>query len=255
MRLWPRLPLPRARARALQLLHRSPEELEQASVGVSCSMLYAPTGGAPVDQALIRALRRELNKLAMHAGYPVNRTRAARTEFDRSTLRLLADYPIAEGEAIRPDTWAWIAVELVPHLVKWRWMNADGSVKVERFAGPLVRNAIGRLWYQANRLDRGRMHPERWFYSDLFTADQIVALLERPGLAANHKLCLAVGHAWSNLPSEIRREQLFRDAMKLLTVRAGLVSLDVLRDEVLHELVSDCFASVLGTVNADEQPV
>lgn len=245
MRLWPRLPLPRARARVSQLVGRSLEELERASVGATGSLLFAPTGGAPVDQATIRSLRQDLDRTAVRAGYPSIRTRAAHATFDDAALRLLADFPIPVGEAIRPETWAWIAVELVPHLVTWRWTDKNGKVSTERFAGTLVRNSLGRLWYQANRLDRGRTHPDRWLYSDLFTSDQAVALLERPGLAANRRLCLAIGRVWSELPAKNRREGVFREAMKALIVRAGLIRLDVLDDDMLHQVVDDCFASIL----------
>jgi hypothetical protein len=71
-----------------------------------------------------------------------------------------------------------------------------------------------------------------------------VTFLERPSLAGNRQLCLADGKVWSALRAVARREQHFRDAMKMLTVRAGVVRFDVLSEVSLSGLVDECFASV-----------
>jgi hypothetical protein len=184
--------------------------------------------------------------VAKAAGYPDIRTRKAHAAFDHSAQTLLTDFGIPFGEAIRPEMWAWITVELVPHLICWRWADRNGVAKPERFAGPLVRNALGRLWYQGNRLDRGAAHPERWLYSQRFTSDQAVALLERSALAGHRELCLAVGKCWSELPASARDEKLFREAMKLLIIKAGIVRLDVLSADALDHLVDECFASLMN---------
>ncbi len=246
MRLWPRLPLPRARARAAQFDCRPIEELRESANATTASQLFAPTGGARVDTGELRRLKQDLEFAACGAGFPEVNSRKAKSAFDFSVLTLLADYGIPFGEAIRPEMWAWITVELVPHLVSWRWADKSGAVKPERFAGQLVRNALGRLWYQGNRLDRGAKHPERWLFSDRFTSDQAVALLERPSLAGNRELCLAVGRRWAELPAAARDEELFRDAMKLLIVRAGVVRLDVLGEDSLYDLVSESFTILMG---------
>lgn len=249
MRLWPRLPLPRARVRASQLAGQSTDVLEANANATTASQLFAPTGGARVDSAELRRLRRELEAVARAAGYPNVHSRAANAIFDADVQSLLTDFGIPFGEAIRPEMWAWLTIELVPHLVSWRWGDRLGMVKPERYGGPIVRNTLGRLWYEGNRLDRGAEHEDRWGLSRSFTSDQSVALLERPGLAGNRHLCLAVGEVWSAMPAASRKEQLFRDAMKLLTVRAGVVRFDVLSDLALRGVVVECFASVAGNGN------
>lgn len=240
MRLWPRLPLPRARviAGALPLTLDALEEIDTWSQ--TDSRLFAPTGGIPLDESSIRKLRKDLMQIARVAGYP-GRSQKSHRRFDSEILRYLADASIPFGEAIRSEVWAWTAVVLVPHLVQWRWGTGEGRAKPERFAGPLVRNCFGRLWYQAMMLDRGHRRPDRWAYVDCIGADQAVALLERPSLAANREICQAVGHYWSGLSPQARREEVFRDAMKRLIVRAGIQRLDLLKHDELGTAIADSF--------------
>jgi len=236
------LPLPRARALAEAFADRSVDELKAGSWPVDPAGLFAPTGGMPVDKDTIRRLRRELEAIATAAGYPNMGGQAGKSQFDSQVLRLLADFPIAVGEALRAEMWAWVAVVLVPHLVRWRWPVKDEKFRIERFAGPLVRNALGRLWYQGFILDRGKDHVDRWTFSDELTADQVVALLERPSLAASRKTAVAVGKHWAGVPQPRRKEELFRQAMKTLLVRAGVQSLDVLDAESIEKVVDECFS-------------
>lgn len=245
MKLWPRLPLPRARARALQIMTRSLEDLRSASEVISEVGVFAPTGGVKVTPAELRAFRRKLEAVAIEVGYPNRRSRSSASAFDDGVLQLLADVPMAVGEALRSEMWAWVTVELTPHLVKWRWQDPDGTVNIERFAGTLVRNCFGRLWYQANRLDRGAAEEARWSYSDAFTSDQSVALLERPSLAGERAICLSIGQYWSSLPRHLRDQKVFREAMKLLTIRAGIINLDVLEPADLDNVVAACFDPLL----------
>lgn len=242
MKLWPRLPLPRAKALVGDYGNRSLEDLQGTFATNASLKLFAPTGGVPIDDKTLRKLRLELESFAQECGYPETGSKKDRTHFDELVLHFLADLPIDFGEAIRPETWAWIAVVLAPHLVKWRWMGSDGHVSPERYAGPIVRNSFGRLWYQAMALDRGVDSANRWLYAEEFGADQTVALLERPSLAANRAVCLAVGKAWLALPPAHRKEELFRQTMKALIVRAGFQRFDVLESRALDQAVSDSFS-------------
>lgn len=241
MRLWPRLPLPRARVTAAEVASLTVEQLSRLPVNREASRLFAPTGGIRVDDVVVRDLRTRLEGIASGAGFPAIVRRDGRARFDNDASQFLVDYPMSPGEALRPEVWAWIAVVLVPHLVKWRWAGENGAVALERFAGGVTRNALGRLWYQGMSLDRGRSEPQRWLYSQSFGADQAVALLERPSLAGNRRICLAVGKVWTSLPEAKRKEELFRQTMKALIVRGGLIRLDVLGADAMEEVVRACF--------------
>ena len=249
MRLWPRLPLPRARTIAATYVGQSLESLEGIAWARSSDRLYAPTGGLPVDDTSLRAMRRSLQQLAVDAGYPHSRRRADTSDFDDAAVRYLAECSIGFGEAIRAETWAWVCVQLVPHVVAWRWMDAGGTIRLDRFAGSLLRNALGRLWYQGMLLDRGDAYADRWHYSELFGADQAVALLERPSLAASRQVCLAIGKVWSAIPQAKRKEDLFRETMKLLLVRSAVQRLDVMDPHELDQVISQCFDSMRRRLN------
>jgi len=241
MILWPRIPLPRARALAGDLAPLSNMDLRKRRWNDPALRLFAPTGGVPVDDATLRALRAQFDNLALASGFPTPLGRQSKI-FDSALIQMLADYPFSFGEAVRAEMWAWICLILVPHLVHWRWADANGNVKTERYAGGLVRNAFGRLWYQGLALDRGTSHSNRWLFSDHFGADQAVSLLERTGLSANRNICLAVGSAWVALPHAARTEHLFRETMKALLVRAAVQRLDALDEATVALIVAETFA-------------
>lgn len=242
MKLWPRLPLPRAQALARDYSAMSLEELEDIVRNPRATRLFAPTGGTPVDDGTLRRVRQAVVKCAVSAGYPRAADHSSKAAWDDGITRYLADLSIPLGEAIRPETWAWLCTVLVPDVVRWRWVRSDDTVTVERFAGPLYRNALGRLWYAAVALDRGKEHPERWLFVDSLGADQQVSLLERPSLAANASVCAAVGESWLQWSERPQREKLFREAMKVLLVRGAICRLDVLSEQDLAQVVNDAFA-------------
>lgn len=240
MKLWPRLPLARARVLAAEFEHCSLAQLKSRPWTGTSARLFAPTGGVPVENSTLTRLRSGLEDVATDAGFPTSKSRLDQRRFDDGALKFMADFGIPFGEAIRAETWAWVAVVLVPHLVSWRW--PESSDRLSRFAGPLVRNAIGRLWYQAHSLDAGGDESTRWRFCDVFGSDQAVALLERPSLASNRELCLAIGRVWLALPKADRKEVLFRETMKGLIVRAGILRLDLLDSKSLDAAVADTFA-------------
>ena len=56
---------------------------------------------------------------------------------------------LVPAEAAVPEVWTFVACQLVPDVVMWRW----GRDNQERWLGRgLVRHAFGRLWWQAHVL-------------------------------------------------------------------------------------------------------
>jgi hypothetical protein len=236
------MPLARAQARIKSYGAASAEQLRALAWHGGSIGLIAPTGGVPVPSQTLYHLRRRLEEFAQGCGYPNPAGRADAAKFDDLALQHLAECEIPIGEGIRPEMWAWISVELVPHLVRWRWPIGEDKLRLERFAGPIIRNAFGRLWYQGQALDRGKDHRERWLYSSLLGADQRVSLFERPSLAGDRSICMTVAAYWASLPENGRSEELFREAMKALVVRIGVQHLDMLTPAELEEVVTTCFA-------------
>ena len=247
MNLWPHLPLLRAKAIAADFNGQTLEALQSEDYWRSPeSRRFAPTGGLPVANSTLQSLRTQLDDAAVAAGYPHSTDRTSFNRFDNASQRVLMDFPLPFGEAIRSEMWAWITVALVPHLVVWRW-QAGGAVNHERFAGPLVRNSMGRLWYQAAQLDvPGLSSEERLRLLATMGEDQRAALFERPSLAANRLICHAVATAWASIPVGSRKELLFREAMKVLVVQGAIQRFDSLRRESLHHAVQAVFRSTAG---------
>lgn len=236
MNLWPRLPLPFAARQAEALAGRTLEDLEAQPWDSAELKRFAPTGGNPVPNAILRRLRDGLSLRAKEAGFPDLRSRH-RAKFDDAARRFLLAFDIPFGEAIRAETWAWLAVHLVPHLVAWRFPERDGRQSVERYAGKLYRNAIGRLWYQATQLDLGTSAQDRLSHLSVLGEDQLVALFERPSLGAAPGVAQTVARMWHGLRPADRDEALFRESMKLLLVQARICRLDVLGQDDLDAIV------------------
>lgn len=249
MILWPRLPLPLARTTAARLIDGDLRDLEQAGWSLDPPALFAPTGGVRIDVAEVRRLRKDLIGLARRSGYPAPLRKNHITAYDQGIMECLADAPMSMGEGLRPETWAWLAVCLVPHLVRWRWPAREDNLRIDRFAGPLYRNSLGRLWYQARALDGGKDDPERWRLATALGADQQVALFERPSLAASPVVSRAVVHGWLRLPSTQRSEAVFRQTMKSLIVRAGIQRLDLLPTDDLNRTMDAEFAESARRIN------
>ncbi len=243
MILWPRLPLPLARILAARLLDSELSDLERAAWSFDPPALFAPTGGIRVALSDMRQLRNDLLSIARENGYPRSLSRSATAVYDRRTMERLFALPMSIGEGLRAETWAWLTVCLAPCLVRWRWPVRKDKLRIDRFAGPLYRNSFGRLWYQASALVRGPESSERWRLASALGADQQVALFERPSLAASPDVCVAIIAGWMCLKEGQRTEEVFRQAMKLLIIRAGIQRMDVLNGDTLQQVVGEAFST------------
>jgi hypothetical protein len=252
MRLYPRLHLSHASALASAFDGIDPAVLRaQCPPGVS-GQRFAPTGGRRVADSELHSLRRALDGAADAAGFP-SRTLTARQVFDRQVAKLLGEARLPPGEMLRAETWAWIAVHLVPHLVQWRFGGTDAITASERFAGSVQRNAIGRLWLRAWVFDRGLEHPGRFDLVDLLTEDASVAILERTTIASDHRLAQRLAEHWLKRREEARTnaEDLLREAAKRIRVLAVVQELAVLEDGEIDSAIDDILDD---TAAALEQP-
>lgn len=176
---------------------------------------FAPTGPERVQENFLLELRADLRSIAGAAGYP-SRSEQATREFDGRAAICLAERDLPIGQAIRSDTWAWIAVHLVPHLVHWRYGSSEKPASFRRYSGILQRNAIGRLWYRAHvmREDEG----DAWATLGLVNEDAHVAVLERTSIAKDHRLAKATIRQWHKLGGgeDALRAALIRIRLQLL---------------------------------------
>jgi hypothetical protein len=205
----------------------------------------AATGGAPITSDELARLRSELTDLARRFGYPIPQKKGVLTSFDRDCARFLSGVDMHPGEGLRAETWAWIAVALVPHVVLWRWPFSNGKITLERFAGHLVRNQFGRIWYAQHALVGAGDPVAAWKAHDSLGSDQLVGLFERPALGASPIVAKAIADAWSQRTRQPGDRFLFRTAMKLLILRAAIQRLDLIDYGELVRVAKASFGSVI----------
>lgn len=187
---------------------------------------FAATGMPKVTAAELTQLRLDLSEVMLEAGYP-EISQSVRQQVDRALSIKLASAGLPIGEMLRPDTWAWIAVYLLPNYVQWRWEKNDGNATEERYTGSVVRNALGRLWLRGRVFDRGTDSEDRWGLVNSMPEDATVAVLERTSVASNSKLAREIVERWAAAPVKSREaETLLRDTMVKARIRAALVEFE-----------------------------
>jgi hypothetical protein len=199
---------------------------------------FAATGAPKVTEDFLGKLRERLRIVLREAGYPQN-TLAARQSVDRALAADLASMNFPVGEMLRPDTWTWLAVHLLPEYAHWRWVKG-GKVTEERLAGPVLRNALGRLWLRGWVFDPGESADDRWAVVNSLPEDATVVILERTSVSSNHRLARAIARSWLGMTG--RTEGALRDAGIRARVDSALFDSSVLSDSELEararELVS-----------------
>lgn len=197
---------------------------------------FSPTGPPRVHAEFLLSLRDRLMEIARTAGYPQRGEEGFRA-FDGRAAVLLAELDLPLGEAIRSDTWAWVAVHLVPQLVEWRFGREGKPASFRRYAGALQRNAIGRLWYRAHVM-REPNSADPWTTLRQVNEDAHVAVLERTSISRDHRLSRAIIRHWTGLGGG---EQLLRVALIRVRIRAVMLVLPILSDEELNEVLAWAF--------------
>lgn len=240
--------LPRLSAAAVdQLLSGTPGSASAAGViDLPDAITYGAVGGSRLHGADLVALKEGVEKVAREAGYPIATTVAARAAFDAACARHLAQVPILQsGEAHRDDVWAFMAAYLFRPITLWRYAEAP-----DRHHGG-VRNTFQRLWMRGTVLDRGTGHGERWGLVGGLTEDAFVAILERPAIAANRTLALALAEGWLAAAERYGRaamQPIMRSAVIRIRMRNEIMALGALPAQELREIVDAVFVDAEAAV-------
>ncbi|MGY5942530.1 hypothetical protein [Stenotrophomonas forensis] len=208
---------------------------------------FAATGLPKVNSAYLLKLQATLNEVMRENGYPKPGL-PIRQAVDRALAKelALADLPI--GEMLQADTWTWIGLNLLPHYVRWRWGGVEGSLNPRRVCGPILRNALGRLWLRAVVLDKGHASPDRWQLLEALTEDASVAILERTSISSDWRLTRIIVAEWTTLTEGLgtaASERLLRDAIVRIRIQMTLLEVGGLTDEYLESLIRDAMLSGL----------
>jgi len=210
------------------------------------AITYGAVGGARLHGADLQALKDSVEQVAREAGYPKAKTTATGAAFDAACARRLATLPILQsGEAHRDDVWAFMAAYLFRPITLWRYGDAP-----DRHHGG-VRNTFQRLWMRGTVLDRGDAHRERWGLVEGLTEDAFVAILERPAVASDRTLALALAEGWLVASERFGRaamQPIMRSAIIRLRIRNEVFALACLPAGELRAVVDAIFVEAEAAV-------
>lgn len=205
---------------------------------------FGASGGLR-DARSFEDLAARLRDIAVACGLPSPAGATAKARFDRDAAIVLGECAmLRSGEALRDDTWAYLAAVLLPDVVRWRF----GDAPVERFQGG-VRNTFQRLWMRAWALDLGENSTERWRLLRGLSEDAHVAIFERPSIGGNAVLARACAEEWMRVSQKIGRgamEEVMRRAIKMLRLRHQIIDISVLSLEEVQLYVCEAFALATG---------
>ncbi len=225
-----------------ELLELGAEEIAQRMPADAGAFTYAPTGGVQANPASLLGLRDQVLVLARSAGYPLAREQAALRNFDVNCARLLHDeLRITPHEAGHREVWACLTAAHLLDVAVWRWGAISDRNRVN---GDVNRDTFRRLWWRAEMLHDPALP---WDGFGGLGEDEIVAVMERPGVTGNPEIARAIVRGFcQQLESDPgllpMRMQLMRDAMKRLTRLTPFTVLDVLGRAEIDEIVG----SVMG---------
>lgn len=232
---------------------RSAKELARESVQVCHSRRtnshplawYDPICGIPIEPSELSRIADRLTEAAQKAGYPQplrpgDGTRVADFELAVALYEGLEISPVMAAE---PGLWNFLAIALVPDLVRWRFPAHEGGSEEATVDRWLVgsrsdRQAFKRLWWRAFFLrDMGAADP--WEVFRRLLEDDFIAIVERTNLVGYQKAVLSLARAViTRVDARLCTNQgvLTREAAKLLRRKAAFIELHALDSLGLEEL-------------------
>jgi DNA (cytosine-5)-methyltransferase 1 len=248
---------------------RSAKELARESVEVCRSRRtnshplawYDPICGIPIESSELSRIADRLTEAAQKAGYPQplrpgDGTRVADFELAVALYEVLEISPVMAAE---PGLWNFLAIALVPDLVRWRFPAHEGGSEDANIDRWLVgsrsdRQAFERLWWRAFFLrDMEAANP--WEVFCRLKEDDFIAIVERTNLVGYQKAVLSLARAViTRVDARLCTNQgvLTREAAKLLRRKAAFIELHALGSLDLDELtraICDEAARELETID------
>jgi hypothetical protein len=238
---------PEIGARSVADLRREAELRDLDSVPV----IYSPTGGNKIPLADLRDLAQRIRRKAEASGYPdTERTERGRRDFDYAVAELLhARLQISVHEASKKAVWEFLTCILVPDVVRWRFWREDSATRQTRFVGG-VKNTFRRLWRRAFVLYDPDSH-NPYALMRFLLEDELVQIIERPQLSASRVLARSTVIAFRNSLarySEVKREDLFRDAQKRLIRVMPIMCFEALDESLLERFLESIFDEAAGVL-------
>ena len=154
---------------------------------------------------------------------------------------ILEAFPFSRYDAMRIETWRYVALKVVPDLTLLRY-RPNGSLHDQIF-GRVDRNVIGRLWLRADyeREAPGLMRD--------FKEDNLTGLFERTSLVSNPRVGLVVAQEVAELYKRglgpNNKEELIRDFYKRLVRLMAVRNFDLMPEPTLRIHISEAMAASL----------
>jgi len=204
----------------------------------------ASSGGRGINATELTSLRAGIVEVARSSGFPNGGDAVSRARFDADMAAWWGEQaPIATGEALRDEIWAWLTICLLPDVAGWRFQKHS----VDRFLGG-VRNTFQRQWMRALSLDRGP-GPERWALVYALTEDAMVQIMERPSIAGQPELARAIAEVWIETADVLGAgpmEDLMRAAIRDIRIVNETAMIAQLPAGELTRLIRAGFAAAYG---------
>jgi hypothetical protein len=232
-----------------ELLELDTGEIARRMPADTGAFTYAPTGGVQASSGFLSELRDQVLVLARSAGYPLTREQAALRSFDVDCARLLHDeLQITPHEAGHREVWACLTAAHLLDVAVWRWGTISDRNRVN---GDVNRDTFRRLWWRAEVLHDPALP---WDGFGGMGEDEIVAVMERPGVTGNPEVARAIVRGFgAQLESDPDltplRMQLMRDAMKRLTRLTPFTMLDVLPRAEIDRIVEGVMQQAAAAVS------
>jgi len=265
--LYPQLPKPTADLMVEERAGLEIEELREMSNDLDHpDVEYTPTGGTRIDSKSLRSLQESVRRKASEYGYPDRSTNSERHEFDKQcSIALYENMYLHPSEASRIEIWIYIALILLPDIVRWRFPSSSGTTSTERFIGSsrgLRRNMFGRLWWRSHLFHLPEHKDDPYILLSALTEDEIVQITERPSLAGSPELAKLVARAflikWRDADRaklDIERRALMRDGIKRMSRLLSFTMLDLLDREQAKSVIMQVFSDSVTYLSRQlEQP-
>jgi hypothetical protein len=289
MNILPRLDRGFATALVSELQGLSPSEArERAREGadeLEFHIRYTEVGGQQLALKELVGLCAHLREQAGTLGYPLvpcatSDGRAFDLGVARALGAFLGQHDVPVGEAGRDGFWLLLACGLLPDLVIWRWSSNPGgewkSVTEARYTS-FNRGAFSLPWWWTRVFREAGGDEPVWSVLDELTSDNVVAVVERPSIAGQPGLGLAIAGAHrrhmqpfartglrrpkkdgSGKDESIGHESLLRDVMKRVIRFGGFIEWSLLTLAEREALVEEVFVAArvaLGDVEAGARSI
>lgn len=196
------------------------------------------------SDADLQSLRDDILFVAKKHGFPqrTGEKSSSLSEFDREATHVLmahVDTPV--NDARSAELWNFLTAVLLLDVASWRFPNAKGDPKYNRYLGSSPKSTFKKLWWRGHVLGE---------LSDKIGEDQSVALLERTSVAGDPRLPKTIIREFFDMTSSTSSSKnlsdQFRSTMLITKARLATVCIEALDDEQVDQFVQDCVDAALA---------